>query len=157
MKIAFDDQVAIVTGAGGGIGRAVSLALGRAGAKVLAVDLDAVSGAETVRQVQALGAHVAAQLGVFVVVQSGAAHMFVVHRKSQRLNQMQTAPGVRGQANDVAGVGRNFGLDQNNVEHRLIVARRSRRPVSVTRLGTGKDQGGDMGSPGPAQAAGGGA
>ena len=56
MKIAFDDQVAIVTGAGGGIGRAVSLALGRAGAKVLAVDLDAVSGTETARQVQALGA-----------------------------------------------------------------------------------------------------
>jgi NAD(P)-dependent dehydrogenase (short-subunit alcohol dehydrogenase family) len=48
MNIAFDDQVAIVTGAGGGIGRAVSLALGRAGAKVLAVDLDAISGAETV-------------------------------------------------------------------------------------------------------------
>ena len=56
MNITFLDQVAVVTGAGGGIGRAVSLALARAGARVLAVDLDAVSGAETARQVQAQGA-----------------------------------------------------------------------------------------------------
>ena len=39
MKIDFSGQVAVVTGAGGGIGRAVSLALSDIGAKVLLVDL----------------------------------------------------------------------------------------------------------------------
>ena len=47
MKIDFSDQVAIVTGAGGGIGRAVSLALSDVGAKVLLVDLSQASGLET--------------------------------------------------------------------------------------------------------------
>lgn len=47
MKIDFSDQVAIVTGAGGGIGRAVSLALSNVGAKVLLVDLSQTSGLET--------------------------------------------------------------------------------------------------------------
>lgn len=47
MKIDFSGQVAIVTGAGGGIGRAVSLALSNVGAKVLLVDLSQASGLET--------------------------------------------------------------------------------------------------------------
>lgn len=47
MKIDFSGQVAIVTGAGGGIGRAVSLALSDVGAKVLLVDLSQASGLET--------------------------------------------------------------------------------------------------------------
>ena len=45
MNIDFSGQAAIVTGAGGGIGRAVCLALAVAGARVLAVDLSA-DGAE---------------------------------------------------------------------------------------------------------------
>ncbi len=47
MKIDFSGQVAIVTGAGGGIGRAVSLALSGLGARVLLVDLSQVSGLKT--------------------------------------------------------------------------------------------------------------
>lgn len=51
MKIDFSGQVAIVTGAGGGIGRAVSLALSDVGAKVLLVDLSKESGQETEAQI----------------------------------------------------------------------------------------------------------
>lgn len=51
MKIDFSGQVAIVTGAGGGIGRAVSLALSDVGAKVLLVDLSNESGQETEAQI----------------------------------------------------------------------------------------------------------
>jgi NAD(P)-dependent dehydrogenase (short-subunit alcohol dehydrogenase family) len=47
MKIDFTGQVAIVTGAGGGIGRAVSLALSELGAKLVLVDLAKDAGLET--------------------------------------------------------------------------------------------------------------
>ena len=49
------DRVAIVTGAGNGIGRATALALGRAGAAVAAVDINAAAAAETAAAVAALG------------------------------------------------------------------------------------------------------
>lgn len=55
MKFDFTGQVAIVTGAGGGIGRAVSLALADAGARVLAVDLSTDSGTETATQIAQAG------------------------------------------------------------------------------------------------------
>jgi short-subunit dehydrogenase len=51
MKIDFSGQVAIVTGAGGGIGRAVSLALSDVGAKLLLVDLSEEAGLETEAQI----------------------------------------------------------------------------------------------------------
>jgi len=51
MKIDFSGQVAIVTGAGGGIGRAVSLALSDVGAKLLLVDLSKEAGLETEAQI----------------------------------------------------------------------------------------------------------
>ena len=56
MKIDLSGKVAIVTGAGGGIGRAVCLALANAGAKVAVVDLSREQGLETEHQVNAAGA-----------------------------------------------------------------------------------------------------
>ena len=47
MKFDFSGQVAVVTGAGGGIGRAACLSLAGLGAKVLAVDVSADSGMQT--------------------------------------------------------------------------------------------------------------
>lgn len=55
MKIDFSGKSAIVTGAGGGIGRAVSLALAQAGAKVLVVDLSRETGEETAALVREHG------------------------------------------------------------------------------------------------------
>ena len=41
------DKVAVVTGAGSGIGRAVALAMAREGARVMVSDLNVVGGQET--------------------------------------------------------------------------------------------------------------
>ena len=52
----FDGKVALVTGAGSGIGRASALAFGRQGAKVVVADQNAATGTETVQLLEAAGA-----------------------------------------------------------------------------------------------------
>lgn len=54
----FEGKVAVVTGAGSGIGRALALDLAKKGAKLALSDIDTEGLAETVRQAQALGADV---------------------------------------------------------------------------------------------------
>lgn len=50
------DKVAVVTGAGSGIGRAVALAMAREGARVMVSDLNVVGGQETLALLKAQGA-----------------------------------------------------------------------------------------------------
>jgi hypothetical protein len=62
-------------------------------------------------------ARMAAHGGVLVVIESGAAHQAVFHGKAQRLDQVQAAARVGGQADHIAGVGRNLRRDENDMEH----------------------------------------
>ena len=52
----FEGKVAVITGAGSGIGRALALNLAAKGAKLALSDIDSEGLAETVRQAEAVGA-----------------------------------------------------------------------------------------------------
>ena len=53
----------------------------------------------------------------FMIIQPRTAHLGVVDGKAQRFDEVQGAAGVGAQADDVAGVGRDFGLDKDDVKH----------------------------------------
>ena len=53
----------------------------------------------------------------FMIIQPRAAHLGVVDGKAHRFDEVQGAAGIGAQADDVAGVGRDFGLDKDDVEH----------------------------------------
>lgn len=53
----------------------------------------------------------------FMIIQTRALHLAAVQRKAQRLHQMQAAARVGAQTDNVARVGRNFWLIQNNGKH----------------------------------------
>ena len=56
MSVKIDGSVAVVTGAGSGIGRSIAAALASAGASVVAGDIDAVSAAETAAMIGGVAA-----------------------------------------------------------------------------------------------------
>ncbi len=57
------------------------------------------------------------QIGPLMVIESGTAQTPVIEAKAQRLDEMQLAARVRAQADDVAGIWRNFWLIKDNVKH----------------------------------------
>jgi len=43
--------------------------------------------------------------------------MAAIRAETERLDQVQTRAGIRAQTDDVAGVWRDFGFDENDIEH----------------------------------------
>jgi NADP-dependent 3-hydroxy acid dehydrogenase YdfG len=83
----FEDKVAVITGAGSGIGRALALNLATKGAKLALSDIDGEGLAETARQAQALGAevksdwlNVAEREAVLAYADAVVAHFGEVHQ-----------------------------------------------------------------------------
>ena len=73
-----------------------------------------------------LEAGVTLQGRVFVVIQASAAQALVVELETQRLDQVQVAAAVGAEPDNVAGIGRNFRLKKDYVEHAGLRARRRR-------------------------------
>ena len=55
--------------------------------------------------------------GVFMIIQSGTAAVFVAQIEAQRLDQMQFGARIGAHADDVARIGRDFWLIQDNGKH----------------------------------------
>src|SRR5690606_17673560 len=70
----------------------------------------------------ALQVGMALERGVFVIVQTGAAQALVVQFEAQWFDQVQLATAVGAQPDNVAGIGRNFRLKEDDVEHAALRA-----------------------------------
>jgi hypothetical protein len=57
-----------------------------------------------------------------MIVEPGAAQLLVVQIETQGLDKVKQAAGIGTQADDIAGIGRYFGLVENNIEHLLILS-----------------------------------
>src|SRR5690606_7454931 len=58
-----------------------------------------------------------AHLCQVVVIEAGTPELLVLERVAERLHEMQPAAGVRRQADDVTRVGRDLGMDEDDLEH----------------------------------------
>ena len=99
-----DGQVAVITGAGRGLGRAYALAYAREGARVVVNDLDAASAASVVREIGALGGEAVASHDT-VADRSGAGRIVAAGvDRFGRIDVMITNAGAdrRGPALDLA-------------------------------------------------------
>jgi hypothetical protein len=64
--------------------------------------------------------------GELVVIQAGTPHRLAVQAESQRLDEMQLAAGIGREPDQVAGVGRDLGLEYDQVKHGSRCARQTR-------------------------------
>jgi len=87
-------------------------AVGAAAAGLDAEEAHILHGLETGGQ-----ACVHAHLREFLVIEAGAAHRFPGELEPERLHQVERRAAVGAQADDVTGIGRDFGLKQHDVEH----------------------------------------
>lgn len=56
-------------------------------------------------------------IGILMVVETGATHAFIAHLEAQWMNQVQRAACIRAKAYDIAGIRRYLRLKQDNVKH----------------------------------------
>ena len=84
----FDGKVALVTGGGGGIGRAAALTFARSGASVLVSDIQDALGAETVALITAAGGKAAYQ---HCDVSDGAQVKAMVAAAAERFGRLDIA------------------------------------------------------------------
>ena len=66
---------------------------------------------------QRVQAGVLAHFGPLPVIQPGPPQFAVVQAKTQRMHQVQAGPAVGAQAHEVAGIGRNLGLIESQMDH----------------------------------------
>jgi hypothetical protein len=58
---------------------------------------------------------------VLMIIKASATHAGILKWKPERFDQVQLGAGICTQANDIAGVGRDFGLDQYNMKHGVLL------------------------------------
>jgi hypothetical protein len=55
-----------------------------------------------------------------MIIKSGPAHFCIVERKPKRFDQVQLDAAIGAQADDVAGIGRDFGFNQYDMEQAIL-------------------------------------
>ncbi len=90
----FAGKVAVVTGAGSGIGQALALELGREGAKVAISDVDIEGLGRTEEQLKAIGAPVKADRLDVTEREAFLAYADAVHEHFGRVNQIYNNAGI---------------------------------------------------------------
>jgi NADP-dependent 3-hydroxy acid dehydrogenase YdfG len=90
----FADKVAVVTGAGSGIGQALALELGRAGARLAISDVDTAGLAETEDQLKAIGAAVKADQLDVTEREAFLTYADDVNKHYGRVNQIYNNAGI---------------------------------------------------------------
>jgi short-subunit dehydrogenase len=94
VSTAFAGKVAVVTGAGSGIGRALALNLAQRGAKLALSDVDVAGLEETVRQVEAVGGEVESQFLDVTQRETVLEYADTVHKRFGKINQIYNNAGI---------------------------------------------------------------